>query len=1366
MKNRGKIIGLFAIAFVGVSAVWASNLLLNEPVEDVPASAQVSGQFQKTTIDERMEGRTAIGDIDGDGKNDIAVHKWGSSRGSADQAGLYWYRHPNWQKHTVREGPPGGSPEHDFFGDGIVIADINGDGRGDIVTSKGNSNRAEVWLYINGGGSWQEIQLGTIATDSELKDIEVHDMDGDSRLDIIARAKSKTAIFFQNSNGTWDNRTITTESLEGMAIGNIGGSTRADIVFNGFWYENNNTRNLSAWTKHNFDTSWVEVPNSGYPNNAVSVRVADLNKDTKNDIVICHSEKTGKPLNWYQANNPTQGPNGWTKHTIATVDYCHSMDVGDFDGDNDIDIMVIELPRKTNAAAYLFVNNGSQSFNRVKISDGGGYKAAVGDIDNDNDLDIVSATGWASEGFIAKPIYLLRNGGGGGTGPPVLCRLDSWKRHVIDQSRPWRTHFVLSGNIDSDSHPDVVAGGFWYKNPGTPGGNWVRKQIGGDLNNAVLLGDFDGDGKIDILGTQGKDAETNPNLVWARNDGSGNFTHHKNIPAGSGDFIQGAAMSGRNIALSWHARSNGVQMLTIPTNPESTNWVLNTISSVTQEEDLSFGNIDRSGAEDLLLGTKWLRNNGNNWTSFDIANKSDPDRNKLADINGDGRLDAVVGFEAISKLGDIYWYEQPANPTNPWIPHKVATIIGPMSLDVADMDKDGDLDIIVGEHHLDNPSQARTFIFENVDGEGGSWRQYLVNTGDEHHDGTQVVDIDGDGDLDIISVGWQNTRVVLYENTSNCGSQFLPSPSPDQPPPQNSTISGPTPEDPNPAPIEGYTRALRPGSVYREFSVVSNFSGGEEDGTWRVTGSGAPPAGTKFRPNGENPKNYVQISDLESAVSAELILSAWSGHPGSREKRIRINDQWFDLPLPPNLPAETESRYYSQWNPVVDIPVSVLRNGSNEIQGEVCPSCISWPQWGYMSAMVRVYYNEGAKSGVPDVRITSPSSGGTLNHNQMIATQASGAQEIEILGYYNGLDENGDGHFHDWHREYITPRGLTPGDRASGLRNDIMHIKRHIGNGAQVAWDTSLVPNQRGGAISLLARAKSPNGLWKVSQRVDGLNLQRDFSVQMFRVNNLPTSFNGCQSNSSANISIPSDYLTQIDSGILEIRSWAGTYGQRILFNGTNVRDNLVPDSWSLRDYAYSQTYHMLPVGGIRNDNLVKFERDQCANVHGIEVLAPGPVLLLQYGIPSTAPPIGTFPFRPIKVPGWLLAIKQMLGPSRPHSGNVLKSNIVYCDDGTPSTSPETGDERIYTAFGCVPVGNTQAFISFVVERALAVGGGLTFLLLIYASFLYMSSKGDPKKVGAAKELFTAALAGLFVIILSISLLRIFGNEILRLPGL
>ena len=80
------------------------------------------------------------------------------------------------------------------------------------------------------------------------------------------------------------------------------------------------------------------------------------------------------------------------------------------------------------------------------------------------------------------------------------------------------------------------------------------------------------------------------------------------------------------------------------------------------------------------------------------------------------------------------------------------------------MDADGDLDVVVGEHRTSQPQKASLFVFENLDGKGAQWQRHMIYQGDEHHDGAQVVDIDSDGDMDIISIGWTHNKVLLYEN--------------------------------------------------------------------------------------------------------------------------------------------------------------------------------------------------------------------------------------------------------------------------------------------------------------------------------------------------------------------------------------------------------------------------------------------------------------------------------------------------------------------------------------------------------------------------------------------------------------------------
>ncbi|MCB0130672.1 MAG: carbohydrate binding domain-containing protein, partial [Caldilineaceae bacterium] len=194
------------------------------------------------------------------------------------------------------------------------------------------------------------------------------------------------------------------------------------------------------------------------------------------------------------------------------------------------------------------------------------------------------------------------------------------------------------------------------------------------------------------------------------------------------------------------------------------------IAAHTQPLSASVGSGERLSAGNVTWRAQTLSNAGGS-----------PDRNRLADMNGDGRLDAVVGYEAINKAGKLAWYQQPSNVTGLWTEIVIANdVIGPMSLDVKDMDGDGDMDVVVGEHNLNKPASARLLLFENRNGTGRSWTRHVLATGHEHHDGAQLVDIDRNGAQDVISIGWGHNDVLLYTNPSTLcgGGAATPTPRP------------------------------------------------------------------------------------------------------------------------------------------------------------------------------------------------------------------------------------------------------------------------------------------------------------------------------------------------------------------------------------------------------------------------------------------------------------------------------------------------------------------------------------------------------------------------------------------------------------
>jgi hypothetical protein len=170
------------------------------------------------------------------------------------------------------------------------------------------------------------------------------------------------------------------------------------------------------------------------------------------------------------------------------------------------------------------------------------------------------------------------------------------------------------------------------------------------------------------------------------------------------------------------------------------------------EADLSVSDATYSGSgfgwkkrdAEVFDNARYLPDVGLSTWSFSKADidpsLTDADAFSLADLNGDGKQDAVAGN---GTGGDVIWYEQGSDPTL-WTEYNINSGYDEIEgVGVGDVDGDGDIEVgicdqKVGEFHL-----------AKMDTSGdptGSWTDVLIDSDVYYIQTVRFFDIDGDGD--------------------------------------------------------------------------------------------------------------------------------------------------------------------------------------------------------------------------------------------------------------------------------------------------------------------------------------------------------------------------------------------------------------------------------------------------------------------------------------------------------------------------------------------------------------------------------------------------------------------------------------------
>ena len=334
----------------------------------------------------------------------------------------------------------------------------------------------------------------------------------------------------------------------------------------------------------------------------------------------------------------------------------------------------------------------------------------------------------------------------------------AFRHEIIDPDPLGTKHDIcLIGDIAGNGLPDIVIASkygennlVWYENP-----TWQRHIIGTThVEAGGILADITGNGRLDMVAGCPMDAPAgyanrglfwfqcpdDPRERWRSHVITDRFMkyHDQDIGDVDGDGEPELVFASQG--------SKIVGYFDIPTDPTVEPWPESCLHIVHEGlglEGVKAEDIDGDGRLEIIAGAGYFhREPSGSWVRIDFPIDLDPRTlAAVGDLGGGGKKDVVLSEGELDE-GRIVLLESPG-----WKPRILGEgFYHPHSLELADFDGNGLLDIFIGEMGLRGFATPREVVFRNSG--DGSFEMQVVGHLPTH--GAKVADITGDGLPDII----------------------------------------------------------------------------------------------------------------------------------------------------------------------------------------------------------------------------------------------------------------------------------------------------------------------------------------------------------------------------------------------------------------------------------------------------------------------------------------------------------------------------------------------------------------------------------------------------------------------------------------